>query len=251
MPLATNGIWYADQRNADHPCPLVLLIHGSGGTHLDWSAELRRLPNSVAPDWAGHGRSSAPTRSSVADIAADMIALLDALGIEQAVLLGHSTGGAVAMQCALDHPERVAGLILIATGAKLAVHPDILNGLMADTESAVRMIVDWQWADGFEAAKARGVERLLGMDAALLHTDLAATNNFDVRDRLTEIHAPTLVIGGTADRMTPLKYSAYLCDHLPNAQLTTITGGGHMLMLEQAPAVASAVTTFLETLCKS
>ena len=251
MPLAANGIWYADHRDSANACPPLLLIHGAGGSHLDWSAELRRLPNTLAPDLAGHGRSTAPVRASIAENMADIMNLLDALSIEQAVFLGHSMGGAVALQTALDYPERTAGLILIATGAKLAVHPDILSGINSDVEKTSRMIVDGQWADGFEAAKNRGYERLMQLDSSTLHTDYVATNAFDVRERLSEIHAPALVIGGTADRMTPLKYSEYLRDHIANAELVVIENGGHMLALEQPQPVADAVKTFLETLCKN
>ncbi len=251
MPLAANGIWYADQRTTAAPYPPVLLLHGAGGTHLDWPAELRRLPNSLAPDLADHGRSTTPFRSSIPAMAADMIALLDELNIEQAVLLGHSMGGAVALQIALDYPERTAGLILIATGARLAVHPDILNGLLPETLKAVQLLVNWQWADGFDEALESGFARLMQIQPALLHADYTATNDFDVRERLGEIHTPTLVIGGTADRMTPLRYSEYLRDHIPNAQLIVIDGGGHMLTLEQPQPVGAAIKTFLETLCKN
>lgn len=251
MPLAANRIWYADHRRADNPCPPVLLIHGAGGSHLDWSAELRRLPNAIAADLAAHGRSTAPARTNIRDMAADMLSLLDALSVEHAVLLGHSMGGAVALQSALDHPDRTRGLILIGTGAALPVHPSILDGILVDHAKAARQITDWQWSNGFDEAKQRGCERMMRLDARLLQADFAASNAFDMRDQLAKIRVPTLIIAGTADRMTPLKYSEYLRDYIPNAYLITIPGGSHMMMLEQPQAVANAVNPFLEQLCKS
>lgn len=255
MPLAANGIWYADHRQPSGTCTPVLLIHGAGGTHLDWPPELRRMPeaNAIAPDLPGHGRSTTPARSSAATYAADLLDLLDALKLPQVIALGHSLGGAVAQMIAIHHPRRVAGLILIGTGAKLSVHPDILNGLRDPQlrEQTVQKIIDWQWADGFDTLKSLGLRRLLEMDASILYGDFLAAHHFDSRGLIEQIRVPTLVIGGTADRMTPLKYSEYLRDHIPGAQLVVVQGGGHMMMLEQPQVVASAVQMFLEGLCKN
>jgi len=70
---------------------------------------------------------------------------------------------------------------------------------------------------------------------------------FDVRERLGQIAAPTLVIGGTVDQMTPIKYAEYLADKIPGARLARIEGAGHMVMLEQPELVARHVEQFLAT----
>lgn len=248
MSLSANDIWYADHRAALGQRTPVLMIHGAGGTHLDWPAELRRLPeaNALVLDLPGHGRSPGPARRSVAEYAADISAFMSALKLEQAILLGHSLGGAVAMSIALAAPRSVAGLILIATGAKLSVHPELLGRLVQEREKAVAMLVDWQWARGFDEAKKRSRERLLALDPQVLLGDFEAANAFDIRDRLSEIHARTLIIGGSADQMTPPRYSAYLRQHLPDSRLVMVEGGGHMLMLEQPQVVANAVRQWLE-----
>jgi pimeloyl-ACP methyl ester carboxylesterase len=80
--------------------------------------------------------------------------------------------------------------------------------------------------------------------------DYAACNAFDVMDRLGEISAPTLVIGGTADQMTPPKHATFLADKIPGARLAMIEGAGHMVMLEQPELVARHVEQFLATLVK-
>jgi pimeloyl-ACP methyl ester carboxylesterase len=250
MPLAENGIWYADHRDPTvHRTP-VLLIHGAGGTHLDWPAELRRMPdmNAIAPDLPGHGRSKAPARASISAYAADMTGLLDTLKIPKAILLGHSMGGAIVQTMALHAPDHVVGLILIGTGAKLGVHPDILNGLVSDYEKTIRMIVDWQWADGYEQVKRLGAKRLLETDPKVLLGDFTATNAFDMRGQVGQIGVPTLIIGGTADRMTPFKFSTYLHEQIAGSQLVSVEGGGHMMALEQPQVVANAIRHWLESI---
>lgn len=248
MPLAENGIWYADHRDLTLHRPPVLMVHGAGGTHIDWPAELRRMPeaNAIIPDLPGHGRSKVPARSSISAYAADMIGLLDVLKIPRAILLGHSMGGAIVQTMALHYPNRVRGLILIGTGAKLSVHPDILNGLLSDYEKTVQMIVDWQWAEGYEQVKRLGYRRLLETDPKVLYSDFSATNAFDLRGQIAQIHVPTLIIGGTADKMTPFKFSTYLHEQIAGSQLVSVEGGGHMMALEQSQVVASAVQRWLE-----
>lgn len=248
MPLAENGIWYADHRDPTVRRPPVVMIHGAGGTHLDWPAELRRMPeaNAIIPDLPGHGRSKPPAQTSISAYATDIISLLDALKIPKAILLGHSMGGAIAQTIAFQAPNRVSGLILIGTGAKLSVHPDILNGLLNDYAKTVQMIVDWQWAEGFEQVKRLGYKRLLETDPKVLHGDFAATNIFDLRGQIGQIRVPTLIIGGTADKMTPFKFSTYLHEQIAGSQLVSVEGGGHMMALEQPQVVAGAVQRWLE-----
>ena len=115
-------MWYADHRDPTLHRPVTLVIHGAGGTHLDWPAEIRRMPelNTIIVDLPGHGKSSRRgTQQHVGAYASDMLALLDALKLQQVIVAGHSMGGAIAQTLALQHPDRVLGLILICTGAKL------------------------------------------------------------------------------------------------------------------------------------
>jgi pimeloyl-ACP methyl ester carboxylesterase len=78
--------------------------------------------------------------------------------------------------------------------------------------------------------------------------DFRACDAFDVRERLGDISVPTLVIGGTEDRLTPPKFSEYLREHIPNTQLLLVEEAGHMVMLEQPAVVTEAIADFLATL---
>ena len=249
MPLdEQTGIWYADHRDPTiHRTP-VLMIHGAGGTHLDWPAELRRMPeaNAIIPDLPGHGRSKGPGRSTVDTYAADMVALLDLLKLPQVIVLGFSMGGAVAQMMAQTYKTRVAGLILIATGAKLAIEPALINRLKDDYDSTLPTLINRQWAEPIsEQIKRLSLRRLSEIDPAVVRGDYQAVNSFDVRDQLRLIQVPTLIISGTVDSMTPSGYSQYLHDHIPGSQFVQIEGGGHLVALEQPQVVANTVQTWL------
>lgn len=231
--------------------PPLLLVHAAGGTRLDWPPGLRRLPDAtvLALDLPGHGKSPGPGRDSIDAYAEVVIALLDALQLQRVIVAGHSMGGAIAQTLALAHPERVAGLVLIGTGAKLGVHPDILERVIPAQAEVGRLLHDWMWGDSTPAElRDRGYELFMTIPPEVIHGDYAACNAFDIRHRLGEINAPALIIGGTADRMTPHKFSAYLAEHIRDSRLVTVEGGGHLMMLEQPDAVAGAIRDWLAAL---
>ncbi len=250
MPfIQVNGeeLFYAESRTANARLTTVL-VHGAGENHLIWPAQLRRMDGVTvhALDLPGHGKSGARGRASVDEYAQVVRGLLDALGVERAVIAGHSMGGAIALQFALSLPARTAGLVLVATGAKLRVAPPVLAGILADTAATLDLVTRYSWGPNAPAPLLKlGREQLAQMDPHVIAGDYGACDTFDVRDRLPEIAAPTLIIGGAADQMTPPKYSAFLADKIPGARLEIIEGAGHMVMLEQPELVAQHVREFL------
>lgn len=226
----------------------LVLVHGAGGTHLNWPAELRRLPNTAvyALDLPGHGRSTPPSRTTIEAYVDDVLAFIEALSLERVVIVGHSMGGAIAQLIGLRQSPDILGLILIGTGAKLRVTSAILDQIKADFETAVATISDYAWAkDASEELVRLSQDLLAQTDPTVLYGDYIACNQFDVMSQLNEICVPTLVIGGTSDRLTPLKYSRYLADHIPQAQFAYIAGGGHMMALEQPQSVTAVIQQFL------
>ncbi len=229
----------------------LVLVHGAGGDHTQWSAELRRLPgaNVYALDLPGHGRSAGRGRTSVDDYADTVDLWAQTLQLKQASLAGHSMGGAIAQTLALRQPLWLAGLVLVGTGARLRVHPFILEGLRKDFETTIDTIC--QWAYGPTANKQivrKGRQQLLRVDRPVIHGDYVACNVFELMDRAKDIALPTLIVSGSADSMTPLKYGQYLHDQIPGSQLVEIKDGGHMMAVEKPVEVAQAVARFLDVL---
>jgi pimeloyl-ACP methyl ester carboxylesterase len=237
--------------------PSLLFIHGSGGDHTLWGHQLSALRDRftvAALDLNGHGRS--PWREGANNAlklyTQDVLAVLNALAQETGegvVLLGHSLGGAVALSVALQHPSNLRALGLIGTGAKLRVHPDILHLIDEDFEKAVDFILQWAFAPNPPAKLyERAKEQMLRNGQRALRRDFHACNAFDVMNRLGEIAVPTLVTVGREDRLTPVKYSEYLQQHIPGAILEVIEGAGHMVMLERPEALNDVIRRFMRAL---
>ncbi len=247
------GLFHADSGPAPAGGPPLVLVHGAGGTRRHWPEEVRALPGRrvIALDLPGHGGSPGPAPDSVAGFARSVLGLLDALGLETAVVAGHSMGGAVALTLALTAPARVAGLILCGTGARLRVSPAVLQATADPAALAQAADAMARWSFGSLAGPAlrrEFVEGLLANAPGVVHGDFAACDAFDVMARLGEIRAPALVVCGTEDRLTPPKYSEHLRDHLQGARLELVPGAGHLVMLEAPAAVARAVEAFLASL---
>ncbi len=229
--------------------PTLVLVHGAGGNRLHWPPELRCLPGATvyALDLPGHGRSGGQGRDTIEDYAKAIVEFLDTVGIEQPIIVGHSMGGAIALTLALYFPTRVAGLVLMATGARLRVAPTILDGMRSNFEGSVELITRFAWSPETKPALTElGRQALLETGPDVLLGDFSACNRFDVMERLGEIEAPTLVIAGTADQLTPPKYARFLTEHIPNARLVLVEDASHMVMLERPLEVTGAVREFLE-----
>jgi pimeloyl-ACP methyl ester carboxylesterase len=172
-----------------------------------------------------------------------------AVGLGRTSLAGHSMGGAIAQTLALRQPTWLVSVVLVGSGARLRVHPLILEGLKTDFEAAIDAICQWQYGPTIsEQMRRKGRQQLINVDLAVIQGDYAACNVFDVMDRVREIGLPTLIVTGSADQLTPPKYSQYLHAHIRGSQLVEIKDAGHMMALEKPIEVAQAVARFLEGL---
>jgi pimeloyl-ACP methyl ester carboxylesterase len=232
--------------------PPLICIHGAGGEHGHWGYQLRDLSHAAqvyAIDLPGHGRSASPGRGTIAGYAEAVLAFLDALGLDQAALAGHSMGGAVALQAALDAPERVVGLGLVGAGGRMRVAPAILGGLAGDRLATIRTIVEYSYAPDASEQMRRQAEAAYALaDPQVYRGDYLACDAFDVLARLGEISCPTVVVCGTADRMTPPKYAEALRDGIPGATLVLIPGAGHMAPIERPAEVSAALRGLISRL---
>lgn len=250
MPFAAGMHYRRSTRIGKVRIPLIL-IHGAGGSYLHWTAEIRHLPGEdiLAIDLPGHGDSPGKGKETINDYVSSVLEFMDYLGIDQAAIAGHSMGSAIAQGLSLEYPERVSGLILIGAGAKLRVHPQLIEYCSNENTypNAVNQVKGWAFSS---YADQRLVElasqRMAKLPANILLGDFNACDGFDVLDRVGEITQPTLIICGEEDQMTPVWFSQYLEENIPGSHLEVIPKAGHMVMLEQPEIVADIVKGFME-----
>lgn len=229
----------------------LLLVHGAGGTHRTWPASLREMPGRrvLSVDLPGHGVAPPPGETTIAGYATCLLGMLDALAIPRIVLAGQSMGGAIALTLALEAPARVAGLLLVGTGARLRIAPALLEASADPARTAE--VSGMMAASCFGPAASEEARQVLARDVAgmapgVLRGDFTACDGFDAMERLGQVRAPTFVVVGEEDRLTPPKFAAFLRDRLPGKGMLVVPGAGHMVATEAPAAVTAAVAGFLE-----
>lgn len=240
----------------------LLLIQGLGADSGSWV--LQRFPfgknfRCVAPDNRGAGRSEAPPGPYDLEVMAnDVIAVLDAEGIESAHVVGVSMGGILAQILSVRHPERVRSLVLSCTACQH--HPWRLQLLeeWADAARTVGMSAflgdGLRWIVGSRSLRRFWpAMRLFGpvafdISAAAFVAQVEAILSMDdaLRTELVGIDVPTLVIVGSQDVLTPLADSEELASLIPGARLAVVRGGAHGFMVEKAGAFNSTIIDFLD-----
>jgi len=251
MPTAAQLHYFAHGvDNYDH-AP-VLLIHGSGGHHLYWPPQLRRLRDHriYAMDLPGHGRSDGIGRDLVEDYVGDLTAFMDAVGLNSAIWIGHSLGGAIALHAALHNPHRVLGLGMVASGARLRVDAELLGLISREAAfgSALKLIGDRSFSASVDSRlKQLAIQRMGEMRSAVLLGDFVACNAFDESSHLGQIRVPTLIVCGADDRMIPPRASEALHSAIPHSELVVLPDAGHMLMLERPEQTAAVLARFINS----
>jgi pimeloyl-ACP methyl ester carboxylesterase len=247
--VATGG------RDFDPSLPAIVFLHGAGFDHSAWVLLARSFAHHgfgvLAPDLPGHGRSAGPALASIGALADWTAALVDAAGVRAARLVGHSMGSLVALETAARHPGKVTGLGLIAIAAPMRVSDDLLDAAKANDHGAVDMIAIWGHGQRatLGGSETPGLWMLGGAERTLEHAapgvifaDLFACNAYaDAFAAAAKVTAPTVMILGSRDLMTPLKSGKALAAAMPDCRLRVLEGAGHMLMSERPDEVLAAL----------
>ena len=245
--------------------PWLVLIQGMGFDGPGWEPVLRKLRSRfrlVLVDNRGSGRSDLPAGSfSVAEMASDVVAVLDSAGIRSAHVLGASLGGMMAQELAVDHPERVDGLILACTtpGWPFAYPmPKASVRLIAatagmSTEAALRRHAENALSPRTLQHRPELVDRIIALQRSrpalpgALQAQATAGARYVGGRRQTRILARTLVLHGVADTVVDPRNGKLLADRIPDARLVTFPELGHLLFWEDPDGFADAAISFLLT----
>lgn len=229
--------------------PILLLIHAAGSTALSWTFQLHGIGasvNIVAIDLPGHGESSGSGMDSIADYANSVVNFIKKLHINKCIPAGISMGGAIVQQMLVDNPEIFPSAILINTGAKMKVLPDIFCAINSDSKAFMANLVNYVLpadldSDHFSPIMDDAVE----VRQNVILGDFSACDIFDIRDRLNEIKMPVLIISSENDTMTPAWYGKYLHDNIKNSDLIIIPEAGHLVTVEKSELINRAIAKFV------
>ena len=250
VDLPSGRVRYAKRGEGD---AAIVLIHGLGGDLDNWLFNIDALAaeaNVYALDLPGHGQSS----KNIADptlhgLAQALIAFMDEVGIDHAHLVGHSLGGAIATSVALDRPERVTALTLIApAGLGPEIAGEFVEGFISETRARkLRPVLEMLVADPglVTADMVEEVLKFKRLDGAIAGLRTVADANFSggqqrvsLRERLREIDLPVQVLWGEADRVLPAAHA----DGLPESiAVVRVSGAGHIVHMERAAEVNEAI----------
>lgn len=242
--------------------PVLLILHGLGDDHRALRRlvpELSARHRVVAPDLRGHGGTSlGRPEGTLGQLAGDVVGLLDTLGLDQVDLAGFSLGGTIALQVAIQAPERARRLIGVATSSRV--------GRTALAWYRDRMHAAESGAAALKAALAEDVATLFLPGSPLIseHLRLREEATADPRGfangcranlalgeapldpQLPGITAPTLLIASRQDPLCPPRAAEIVAAHLPGARLEIVDGTGHEIPLEQPQVLAARILEFLE-----
>ena len=244
----------------------LILIGGFGMVKEMWEPQMEALAKEfrvVSFDNRGIGESTVPDEEfTIADMAADVVGLMDHIGIGKANVFGVSMGGLITQMLALDHGERVRKAVLGCTshGGRHAVAPDpevmALLGSLADpsipAEEGIRKRLPVIFSDRYIREEARKIEeyvkRSLNYQPTLkgAQGQMKALSFFNVKRRLGEIRCPVLVIHGDEDSMMPPENARLLAEGIPGAELYIVKGAGHGFNEEKPDEVNRVLAAFFK-----
>ncbi|PKO60144.1 MAG: alpha/beta hydrolase [Betaproteobacteria bacterium HGW-Betaproteobacteria-18] len=266
MNLTVNGhptYCYTGGKPFDAAKPTAIFIHGVLNDHSVWILQTRYLAhhgwNVLAVDLPGHCRSAGEPPASVEDAADFVLALMDAAGLKQAALIGHSFGSLIALEAAARAPERISQLVLVGIAFPMRVSPALLEASSSDPMKALAMVNVFSratlapppsalgpgtWVYGASMALGRRV-LASNKNVNVFHTGFKACDSYaNGLQAMAKVTCPVLFVLGKVDQMTPPKAAQELIKLASNAQVVYLPGG-HQQMNETPEEMLAALSGFL------
>jgi len=231
----------------------ILLMHGSGLTHIVWSLHEQFYAsqgfNVLSVDLPGHGNSEGSSLKSVEEISDWVKSLMNVLDIKKLIIIGHSQGCLVGIDFAARYPNLINCLVLVAGSYKMPVNQDLIDYAEAGDEKAILLMMKW----GYEGSKAfiggNPVKKIINSSREIrevLAVDLNACNNYKGgKESLEKINCPTLCIFGDLDKMVPLNEGLKMPEQIKNSDTKIISNCGHMIIFEKAFEMRKLVKEFI------
>ena len=248
MFVSTGGMDFDEEKSS------ILLMHGSGLTHIVWSLHEQFYAsqgfNILSVDLPGHGNSEGPSLKSIEEISDWVKSLMNVLDIKKIIIIGHSQGCLVGIDFASRYSNLINDLVLVAGSYKMPVNQDLIDYAEAGDEKVILLMMKW----GYEGSKAfiggNPVKKIINSSREIrevLAVDLNACNNYKSgKESLEKINCPTLCIFGDLDKMVPLEVGNKMASMIKNSEKKIINNCGHMIIFEKAFEMRKLVKEFIK-----
>ena len=252
---------YTGGKPFDAARPTAIFIHGAQNDHSVWALQTRYFAhhgfNVLALNLPGHGRSKGAAMDSVDRMAAWVIEVMDAVGVDKAILIGHSMGSLIALEASFLASARVSHLAMLGITYPMKVSDALLETSKNDEQAAIDMVNIFSHSSMAQKPSCPGpgfyvmggarrlMQRMSQVNPAqLFHTDFYACNAYANGQVAAEaVRCPVLFIFGSKDMMTPARSTKTLTGAIPHGKVVQVDAG-HSLMSEQPDAVLDALFAF-------
>jgi pimeloyl-ACP methyl ester carboxylesterase len=235
--------------------PAIVFLHGAGFDRTAWRLQTRWFAHHgravLAVDFPAHGWSDGPALDSIVAMADWTARLIEAAGVKQAALVGHSMGALVALDCAARHGDKVRALGLCGIASEMPVHPEMLDSAKANTVKVQELMTFWGMGNALHKGgmvspglwlRRESLAVLAGNEPDLIHTDLAACNAYkDAPARAAAVTCPTVFVLGDGDLMTPAAKAKPLVAAIAGSHAVVIPNSGHFMMVERPDETLEAL----------
>ena len=248
MFISTGGM------DIDKKKSTILLIHGSGLTHIVWSLHEQFYAsqgfNVLAVDLPGHGNSEGPSLESIEKISDWLEKVFEKLNLKNLIIISHSQGCLEALEYSLKYKDRLKKIVFVGGSYRMPVNKHLIDLASNGDSDAVKLMMKW----GYEGSKrfigGNPIERIIKSPrdiSEILAVDLIACNNYkNGSEAAKAITCPVMLVLGELDKMVNLEFGKKFANLVKNSKTHIIEGCGHMIMIEKAFEMREKVLEFLK-----
>ena len=232
----------------------VILLHGSGQSHVVWSLTTQYLSdqnyNVFALDFPGHGNSEGQCLESIEEMAEWLEKVVNKIGIQDLSLAGHSQGCLVALEYVNRYPKKVKNIIFVAGSYEIPVNKSLIDLALSGDMESLNLMMKWGYGKSKQFIGGNPLQKILNSSREVrevLAVDLIACNNYkNGVNAVKKINCPTFLIFGESDKMIKIEKGKEFAALIPNSKIHVIKNCGHMIILENAFEMREKIFEFLK-----
>ena len=238
----------------DKKKPTIILLHGSGQSHVVWSLTDQFLAdkgfNVFTLDLPGHGNSEGPCLKSIEEISNWINDFVEHIGIEKSILIAHSQGCLEALEYAKNFPKKIEKIVFIAGSYSIPVNKSLIDLALSGDMEALNLMMKWGYGYSKQFIGGNPLQKILNSSREVrevLAVDLIACNNYkNGTNAVKSLSCPTFFIFGEIDKMIKLESGKKFAKMIENSQIHIIKNCGHMIILENAFEMREKILEFLK-----